>query len=1061
MGVSRLTIRNVGAIATLLNKDTNCGFSSPSVLAAATMDGTVGGPGSLTLTVDNCEMDLGSETLVSENCTGGNTKASGKVTVSGTRTVSGTLTGSATTPVVPGGPDAVTITLTSAKVDKFKVINSVSKNKLTMVSGALKATVMPRLAVAASNGACSISTPNTAFSGVEYTEEMAFEIESDNAIKGTVHALSLTAFNGSDGSRENEFKGTVELSSQVGMLPPNLRRSYDVPVAGDDDGLDPDYTADGFKADYACTPDLATPESYTCADLTPLLADGAARLTVKMFGTLASLTDKDTTCGFSSAAGQGSAVLAGNVGEQGTLTQTITNCALNFGTTDVTLPADCNGAATMVRGSVMVSGTKVVAGRLTGDASTPVIPMSDSPATITLTFDFTGATFRVGDNQGANALTANGGTLAGQLQPRVALASDTGACSVTAPIARFSTLTWAGTTLGVTSASGTFSLPVAASSLNAVNGTWDADSNQLSGTVTVGTDALTVPSDAMGLDPNFSQATFDAGWACSPNLITPVSHQCVFVAPLGQGVARLLPRTAGTVLSLINGNTTCGFSSAGPTATLPDAMNVGMDGQTLVQTIASGTPCEITLPADTLLSTDCNGVETRGGGTVRVSGTKSVTGFFTGDPAQPIVPTSRDPAVFALTMDFTDFLVTNSASTSRMTINSGSFTATMTPRTGLDTTSGACSISTPVLTFDAISIASATQVTLVSDGKTFILPVTASDLDAQNGTKGAVTNQLTGSISVDGADLTVPTPGATNQLDPDYVQATFDASFACTPNLLVAPDDATCNFRRALSAGVARLLVKNVGVATSILDKENTCGFASPGAGGTATVDPPPTMAGDAVTLTLSLTACGITPPASSVTCIPGLTTNAEGTYTATATKVVAGLYTGSSPPVAPVIRTASQFNLTNLTFSGFAAFDFGAPVVEVQKLNISGVVTATVNPVAAYSGSDFGMSPIYSVSTPVAAFTSITATNVTAMLQSGAKYFRVLIDASDLTAFNGSYDATMQTNELSGSITLDGEQFMLAPGTALNPQYSQTTFDTGYSCSLADPSYVVPPYTP
>ena len=52
------------------------------------------------------------------------------------------------------------------------------------------------------------------------------------------------------------------------------------------------------------------------------------------------------------------------------------------------------------------------------------------------------------------------------------------------------------------------------------------------------------------------------------------------------------------------------------------------------------------------------------GGTVVVHGTKSVTGFLTGDPYEPIVPTSFKPATFDLTLALTDFSVVSSTSTS-------------------------------------------------------------------------------------------------------------------------------------------------------------------------------------------------------------------------------------------------------------------------------------------------------------------------------------------------------------------------------------------------------------
>jgi hypothetical protein len=1075
VGLSRLAIRNLGAVATALNADTSCGFSSTAVLGAAQLVGNVGGQGTFRLTVDNCTLDFGTDKQLGEpDCEGGTTKASGKVTVSGTREVVGTLTGSATNPVIPSGPDAVTITISKAEFTDYKIVNSKSQNILTLEKGSFAGVIKPRLAVNNTNGACSVSTPNTAFSGVKFLTESTFAIESDNNVTGTISSSDLSAQNGKGGDgSENVVKGSIEVSSRVGFLPPLFKQTYAIPPDGDDRGLDPDYSADAFQKSYQCNPALASPESFSCANLTPLLADGAARLTAKLYATVASMADKNTTCGFSSP--MASASFTGETGDVGSLTLTIPDCVIEV-PAGTELTADCAGVKTVVGGKVTVRGTKTVAGRLTGQAMTPVIPMSDSPATLAVTLTF--ENFKVGDTGGPNALLAKSGTLTGSLQPRVALATDTGACSITSSIARFNNLVWADASLAVTSASGTIDLPVSASSLNAVNGTWGADSNTLTGTMTVGGQALTVPSDNAGLNPAFNQAEFDASWTCAPNLFKDAqmapSHQCVFLAPLAQGVARLSPRTVGTVLSIINADTTCGFSATGataPTATLPATADLGKDNQTLVQTIT--TPCVINFTTETEVSRDCNMVTTRVQGSVSVTGTKTVRGFFTGDPAAPIVPTSRDPGTFALTMAFTNFKVLSSASTSNLTIKDGTVAATVTPRTGQDLATGACSKSTPVVTFDGITFSNSASVTLVSDGRTFNLEVGASDLDAQNGTKDAVSNRLTGSITVDGAALSVPTPGADDKLDPAFVQATFDSAYTCDTALRVPVAEAECNFRGVLATGVARLLVKDVGNALSLLDRNNTCGFTPSMTNATfaaPVLNPATPTAGQPASITLTSSNCMTTAPTvevpSCITTPAALTSSYSGAFTTTtAVKAVNGVGTGNpASPVAPVMRTASQFNITGMSFAGFSAFDSGAAVTTTQKLTlVSGSVDVQVNPIGGQSiGSSMALgAPVYSISTPVARFTNLTATNVVAMLQNGPKYFQVTINTSDLDAFNGSFD--MSTNELGGSITLDGQAFTLPTNPAdvgLSPTYSQTQFDAYYACT-PDLTATVPPEAP
>ena len=57
-GVSRLTIRNFGAMVDLVNNDPSCGFESPEVLANYTVSGRPGQLGKVTWTVTDCIIDI-------------------------------------------------------------------------------------------------------------------------------------------------------------------------------------------------------------------------------------------------------------------------------------------------------------------------------------------------------------------------------------------------------------------------------------------------------------------------------------------------------------------------------------------------------------------------------------------------------------------------------------------------------------------------------------------------------------------------------------------------------------------------------------------------------------------------------------------------------------------------------------------------------------------------------------------------------------------------------------------------------------------------------------------
>ena len=73
--------------------------------------------------------------------------------------------------------------------------------------------------------------------------------------------------------------------------------------------------------------------------------------------------------------------------------------------------------------------------------------------------------------------------------------------------------------------------------------------------------------------------------------------------------AALTMRTFGTVVSLLDANDVCGFSSLGVAAAPTFVGEVGDDGSTAVFAVVD---CTITLPADTPLGADCGGVATTG-----------------------------------------------------------------------------------------------------------------------------------------------------------------------------------------------------------------------------------------------------------------------------------------------------------------------------------------------------------------------------------------------------------------------------------------------------------------
>jgi len=1028
-GVAQLTVRNVGAMVSLMGSDTACGFKATAVLASPTITGAVGSEGTVTWTATDCVLDL-SNKEVSKDCQNVTTVADGKVTISATKKVAGILTGNPLNPVLPGGPDAATVTITKATFENFKVTKSNSENILTMVEGAISAKAMPRLAVDSTTGACSISTPNVSFSDVVY-EKSTINIKTpDIDEKIPVTSSSLAAQNGVNGSEENALSGTITVWDSP----------HAVPMAGDSEGLDPEYDATAFLESFVCTavnPTMVSPVSYECADMTPRLADGAARLTVKIFAAAAGAVAADTSCGFSSTAVAGTPTFSAATGAVGDATFTVTNCTIDLATATA-ISTDCNDVETRLLGKVTVNGTKTVHGRITGDPLSPVVPTADNAATLDLTLSFDHLT--VSSSADANALLAKSGTLAGTLQPRLALATS-GACEVQSGIRRFNNLVWTNGQLAVTSASGTFDLPVSTSNIGAVNGTWGADSNLLTGSMTIDGTAYTVPGDGNGLDPTFVQATHDASWQCVNGLITPVSHECSFTAPLAQGVARLSVKTFGTVASIVAADTSCGFSSMAVAGTPTLSGTVGHLGS-LTFTVTS---CTINFATDTALTPDCSGARVHVEGSATVSGTKTVDGWLTGSPAAPVVPASDAPALVDLTISFNNFKVTTADGEGALLSKSGTLSGTLQPRTALSTR-GACEIQAPIARISDVTWNNG-NLSLRSGDRNFDLLVDSSAINAVNGTWGTDSNELTGTVTVGGTALPAVIDGL--GADPAFNQSTFDFSWQCAPGLVLPVNHTNCSAKAGLAQGAGALIIKAVGTATKMLNANSSCGFAA-----MSVLGAPTGMTGTpgglgTITWSTPVSSCLMHIPVDSPIAADcsGTALHVMGDVTATTDKMVEGFLTGQpANPIVPITRTAAHFDHGALVFDNFTVYDLKAgETTPSKKITLSGTVVGLVDPVAGETSVTSTFPHIYSISTPVNQFTGITLASGHVTLLSDGKTFDFAVTNVDLDALNGSYSGV--SNHIAGTVSVDGTAVTL-PDPRLDPAFSQAAFDATYVCT-------------
>lgn len=1030
-GVAKLTIRNAGSIIELINEDNVCGFESATVKDGVVVQGQVGKMGTATWTVTNCDIDL-SEPVVKMGCSDVETRIGGRLRVSATRTIGGTVSGDPNNPVVPGGPDAVDIVVDKVQFEDFWVNTSEDDNVMRMKSGFLSFRAQPRLARSAETGVCMIPTPNIKISDIVYDNAILNVKTRSRNFNVDVPHSELWAVNGVHGAAENALSGKITVWTNTVNIDPG-------------DGLDPNYNPETFNDSFTCTDDLATPVSFECVGLGPQLAQGASRLTVRTFGMLVNALDKDTNCGFSSAATLAQATTLGTVGGTGNVEIKTTGCTLQFPANHV-IGTSCTGVETTVSGRVTVSGVKIIEGRLTGDMFEPAVPMKDSPARIEITsaqFD----NFTVASD--GTALEVTSGGLSGVLIPRVAKDSTRGACSVETGIARFENLSWQKADVIVKSPSGRFATHLDASHLRAVNGQWHGDTNMLRGSISVqGThyDLPAIPGDD-GLDPEYDQAKFDAGWQCG-DVAMPPSFECHFVDPLAQGASQLSIKVLGTLAGALEADEACGFASP----TVLDGVQLfgdpGRPGGTATFEIV--TPCELSYPQPFAIEEDCNGTKTWVQGTARVTGTKSIHGWLSGHPVDAAVPERRDAVDISLDANFDDFKVWMEPGQHSLQIFKGGLSGTLHPRLAVDTVRGACGLPTPVAQFEHVTYRDA-EVRIVSEGKTFDITVNNSLLEAQNGSKDGRTNFLAGTIVVDGDTLPVPTDGGAPVLDPEYDSANFTRSFACTADMRIPVSDDDCDLRQTIGEGAARLVVQTLGTVTKLVNEDNDCGFES------NLTDPDVVQGqpGEYGQMEWQVDLCEMRRAADRVDRSISEDCNDTGTYyegaaTASARRVVRGIRENIDIlflrfySISPNARDSVDVHLQGVTFDEFKTYEMEQGALEPRRaLTVhSGYMTAFVQPVLGENRRNRGT---YDVPTPLAHLQNIELRNATVTVFNEGMTFKVDIDSLSLNAFNGSYRG--ERNWIDGSLVVDGLPITFNMED-LDPEYDQAVFDERYECT-------------
>ncbi len=789
------------------------------------------------------------------------------------------------------------------------------------------------------------------------------------------------------------------------------------------------------------------------------VADGVARLTIRNAGNIVSLITDNAACGFASEMAKASRQTIGDMGKEGTVIETVSNCVLSF-PQETVLSTDCHGVQTRVRGTVTVSAVRTLEGVLTGSDESPALPMRPDPMVMELTAEFDN--FWVGNDD--NGLEQKTGTMTWTVMPHVAVSKSLGVCATPTMDLTFQDVAYSNVSARAASDGSEFDVEIPSSLLNAQLGKWDDDENMLSGTITVWESNQTVPNDGLGLDPEYGAQTFRDSYTCAeanPDLALPVSYECPSLAPrLAEGAAPLSLQAFGQLVDEIDLAEDCGFSAPhilnNPTVT----GTLGERGGTATWTISQ--PCTVTWSQPTVIDEDCNGVKTYALGSVTGTGTKTLKGYVSGDPAEPIVPDSWMPATVQMNLNFDNMSVWTSNVDRTFTVLSGEMDGQIQPRTEMDESLGVCSLKIPTVTFTDMGLSEMDDL-IENEGVSLSAFIDSGLINAQSGQLGHLENWLSGDMLVDGEEVALPLAGKEPIFNPDYDRATHYDAFDCKENFKKVENDEACDFSQGIGENTARLLVQSLGHIASMVNDSNDGGFEDM----SVLVIPEEAegAAGEMGSLTHATDLCvvGGTPEARVFDSDCEQTDSiVSGTAHVIANRHVTGLREDiidlsflesildifgaqdAMKSITPASQEAVTITIDSADLTDFVSYTLARgemdPVgsLTLHKGDIKGVVRPLMQERSGSPGT-------YDIPTPVAFIEGLEIFNAEATLIGEGKTFKVNIEYAYLDAQNGKRNG--EGNHMSGRIKVNGKMVTIADGTILNPDFDQEAFNNTYIC--------------
>lgn len=1054
-GIARLSVNNMGNLLRALNHESvyqleatdkrlECNFRSLDVTDRTTIFNDSAGLGRVQRGFDECVYDFGADGLqieIPSLCGKETATLYGKVIVSGHRTIHGILTGNSQIPAIPSGDDGIQFHFSKVQFFNFRVESSAIDKAMTITSGSAAFDVTVHLAKSQEKRFCKIPLPNLTLSNIQYSPG-AGGAETIVQLPGVFGVFSASIDRSLFSAQVGIHQGQANhLTGEITLWGKRVK------VPGNDPGLNPSFSINAYHESLSCTPDLVTPVEDGCP-FEPDYAGDVSRLTVRSLGNLLAAAASKKNDHARPECRLGS--LDHPPTEEFPLDDNQAEIVWKFNDCEYEFKNHPGADKSYLNGKVRLSGERRIKGfHLRGNQKNPVIPGKGG-----VHFSFSHVEFdqyRVHTDDSPATLTIAKGEASFDAHIHLAKSKSLNVCSAFLLNPTFKNIRYkASSDLVIGTQFGDFHVNVEDSLINAQVSRHNGIENSLEGHISILGKQVTLPANSK-LDPSYKESDFDTLLAKTEDLLMPLDHECEayeFVEDkIADGITRLSVNSFGKMLESITSGTKhprkeCQLGSGA----LTDRAIIDHLGNT------------ITWHFD-----DC---EFAFAGHVKVSGTRTITGFLTGNSENPIVPAPGSAVEFHFTkIEFDNYRAEYEQST-HLTIVQGAASFDVSVPFGRNVSTGLCSVPVPNPTFKNVRYlpGSKTKV-ILADQKSGIshleVDIESANFDARYGfgKTSQDDNMLKGSISIFGRSFSIPTDNRGLNPEIDH-EATFEKLLKEKPELATTDREKIyqCeDFERVRALNVARLMILNTGSVTQESYDEYlksssffpNCGFSSNRVRAFGTRHSGVT--GELGELHFRVNNCQVvnqpTKGFYEKDCLDDKTAF-EGKATVSGTQKVKGVLGKfyMFDDIVPNSPQAISFDFDSITLDNFASYYVkNEDDVPSFKLKVSGTLDAQVKPILSPKK---GKPCEFFRSTPVVSFELHAKNELTAKLELHVDGFGyasdVTIYAMNITAQNGVFQG--KGNSISGEINVNHKTFYFA-GEKLNPYYNQEKFDQSYKC--------------